>query len=112
MRHLFTLLLLAAIAVTAGSGTSRADGKIRLAQAPVVTPVPLTPPTLPNQNFTACMITCNTQVGTCQGSCQALRSGVVSASSTVVGITSDPTQCALNCTAQQTICAQACSRNP
>ena len=100
MRHLFTLVLATAIAVTCGSETLRAGGEIRLAQATITTPVPQPTPSL-NQNFTACSIGCNTQVGTCQGSCQAIIAG---------GTSTNPAQCFLNCTSQQLVCQQNCPR--
>jgi hypothetical protein len=107
MRNLFVLVLLAAIAVATASVTLRAADEIRLAQN--TTPIPLPAPTL-NQSFTACSVGCNTQVGSCQGTCLAISSGAATTSSTIVGVTTSPTQCYLNCTSQQLLCQQNCPR--
>ena len=103
MRLLFTLVALVVIAVTLAMAPSHAQ------QGGATLPIPQPVPTLPGQSLNACLITCNTQVGTCQGSCQSLSSGLVGAVNTVVGTTTNATQCYLNCTAQQTICASNCS---
>ena len=61
------------------------------------------------QNFTGCMVGCGTQTGSCQSTCLAISSGAATTSVTIVGATTDPTQCYLNCTSQQLICEQGCS---
>jgi hypothetical protein len=99
MRHLLASMLLAAVAITTSSQVLRAQ---------TVTPAPLPNPVLPLQSFNACMI-CGTQAGSCQSSCIALASGAQTLpSSTAVGVTTNPTQCYLNCTSQQLLCQQTC----
>jgi hypothetical protein len=107
MRHLVTLAVLTAVFFTVDAEASRGDsGIVRLAQN--TTPVPLPAPTLPVPGSAACSMSCNTQVGACQGICQAISSGAATTSSTIVGVTTNPTQCYLNCTSQQMLCQQSC----
>jgi hypothetical protein len=100
MRRLFALVLVAVVTGIAGSATLHAQNP---------TPAPLPNTSLPIQSFNACLINCGTQAGSCQSTCIALASGAqTNASSTVVGVTANPTQCYLNCTSQQLLCQQTC----
>jgi|SRR5882672_7118391 len=99
MCRLIVLVVLTAVVLTANSEASRAQNP---------TPVPLPAPMLPNPGAAACSMSCNTQVGSCQGTCQAIGSGAATSSSTIVGVTTNPTQCYLNCTSQQLLCQQSC----
>lgn len=88
----FVLLLLVA---SPGSDAFAADGSTHLAQS--------------TQTFTSCMVGCGTQIGLCQSTCLAISSGAATPSVTIIGATTDPTQCYLNCTSQQLICEQGCN---
>jgi hypothetical protein len=88
-----------------------AADRIRLAQAvqaPTqgqVQPIPLTPtPLLSSQTATACLVSCDTQVMNCQNAC-------VVAGPTTGGVNpAGNAPCNLNCTTQQLVCKQTCSR--
>ena len=75
-------------------------------------PVPLPAPALSLQGFSNCTSSCSTQAGACQGSCLSLGSGLITSSGTVLGSTSNQTQCSLNCTSQQLLCQQSCPGSP
>jgi len=92
--RLASLLLLLFVA-SRGSDAFGADRAARFAQS--------------TQTFTGCMIGCGTQTGSCQNTCLAISSGAATTSVTIVGATTDPTQCYLNCTSQQLICEQGCN---
>jgi hypothetical protein len=89
------ILLLLLVAASRGSDAFGADRSTHLAQG--------------TQTFTGCMVGCGTQTGSCQSTCLAISSGAATTSVTIVGATTDPTQCYLNCTSQQLICEQGCS---
>ena len=92
-RRLIVFLLL--FAAFRASDALGADGRAHLAQS--------------TQTLTGCMVGCGTQVGSCQSTCLAISSGVATTSVTIVGATTDATQCNLNCTSQQLICEQSCN---
>ncbi len=111
MRNIsFTLLLVVIASMIASSEAPRAAERIRLAQT--TAPVPLTLPSLApgTQAFSTCQVGCGTQVQGCQNQCLSLASGAsTSASVTIAGPTTNPTQCTLNCTTQQLVCQQSCA---
>jgi hypothetical protein len=90
-----SILLLLLMAISGGSDAFGADGRTHLAQG--------------MQTFTGCVVGCGTQTGSCQSTCLAISSGAATTSVTIVGATTDPTQCYLNCTSQQLICEQGCN---
>jgi hypothetical protein len=94
MRRLVIVFLLL-FAVSRTSDAFGADRGTHLAQG--------------TQTVTGCMVGCGTQVGSCQSTCLAISSGVATTSVTIVGATTDPTQCYLNCTSQQLLCEQGCN---
>src|SRR5262245_56099511 len=94
MRRLAIVCLLP-FAISCSSDAFGADGRMHLAQG--------------TQTVTGCMVGCGTQVGSCQSTCLAISSGATTPSVTIVGATTDPTQCYLNCTSQQLICEQGCN---
>ncbi len=110
MRYVLQLsILLAALDVS----TALAADRLRLAQAVQgqiavpgqVQPAPLVPtPLISSQTSTGCLVSCDTQVMTCQNAC------------VIVGPTASTVNpggnsaCSLNCTTQQLVCKQACTR--
>jgi hypothetical protein len=90
-----SILLLLLFTALRGSEAFGADGRTHLAQS--------------TQTFTGCMVGCGTQTGSCQSTCLAISSGAATTSVTIVGATTDPTQCYLNCTSQQLVCEQGCN---
>jgi hypothetical protein len=89
------MVFLSLFAAFRASDAFGADGTAHLAQS--------------TQTLTGCMVGCGTQVGSCQSTCLAISSGVATTSVTIVGATTDATQCYLNCTSQQLICEQSCN---
>jgi hypothetical protein len=100
MRYVLQLGILLAVL-----GTSAAFGAdlIRLAQ--IVQPTPLPAPQLLPQSSTSltCVINCDTLAMNCQNSCVVI--GAVATSSPA-----GTAPCNLNCTTQQLVCKQNCSR--
>ena len=110
MRYVLQLsILIAAFDIS----TARALDRIRLAQAVpgqivtpgLVQPVPLTPtPLISSQISTACLVACDTQVMNCQNAC------VVVGPTTGTLNPAGSAPCTLNCTTQQLVCKQTCTR--
>jgi hypothetical protein len=96
MKRPFAILLVALSAGSSNSAAFAADHRIHLAQSG---PAPA-----------SCTVGCGNQAGTCQSTCLGIISGVATNSITVVGSTTDPTQCYMNCTNQQLLCEQGCPR--
>ena len=111
MRYVLQLsILLAALDVS----TVLAADRLQVAQAvqgqiPVpgqVQPAPLLPtPLISPQTSTGCVVSCDTQVMTCQNAC-------IVAGPTTSTVKSGSSACSLNCTTQQLLCKQACSMTP
>ena len=110
MRDIFGILFLVVAGSAIASSEAPRVGGIQLAQT--TTPVPLTLPSLApgTPAFNTCQVSCGTQVQTCQNQNLSLASGATtSASVTIAGPTTNPTQCTLNCTTQQLVCQQTCA---
>jgi hypothetical protein len=108
MRYVRQVCIL--LGLLASSGAFGAD-RIRLAQAVQVPtqgqvqPIPLAPtPLLSSQTSTACLVSCDTQVMNCQNAC------VVVGPTTGVANPAGNAPCNLNCTSQQLVCKQTCTR--
>lgn len=70
-----------------------------------VAPIPVAPtPLISSQTSTACLVSCDTQVMNCQNAC------VVVGPTTGAANPAGTAPCNLNCTAQQLVCKQACTR--
>jgi hypothetical protein len=91
--------------VLAMLGTSAAFGADRIRLAQIVQPTPLPAPQLLPQSSTSltCVINCDTLAMNCQNSCVVI--GAVATSSPA-----GTAPCNLNCTTQQLVCKQNCSR--
>ena len=70
----------------------------------VVQPSPLTPtPLISSQASTACLVGCDTQAMNCQNTCVVIGSSATPNPSPAA-------TCNLNCTSQQLVCKQVCTR--
>jgi hypothetical protein len=86
-RETMRLILLTTALLLVGS---EADAKIKIAQ-------------LATPNQLSCLMTCDTQGGSCQSGC------INSSGSVSTGLSSQNNQCILDCTRVQLVCKQSCA---
>jgi hypothetical protein len=115
-------LLLAVVFVIAGLTCAHAQVNPANPNTPgvPVTPTPL-PSTFPQfQNYTACLMNCDTRVGTCQSSCSLNNSPSFTlaplastspgtGTGTVTSGAASLTQCNMTCVSQSLVCKQSCT---
>lgn len=101
----FLLISLALAASVCASQASAADRPLRLAQSQT-------------QTYNACLSSCDTQVGTCEGGCLATESAAVNAAAAAISQTGPVplpgprNGCMVRCSATQQVCKQSCSAIP
>jgi hypothetical protein len=96
MRSLTILLVvlpLAVLAIGGSAGATQAAPRVRLAQT---------------STTTNCMVTCNTQLATCQSACIVPGTAPTGAATTTSNATASST-CLLNCSTQQLSCQTNCA---